>query len=347
MKIVFLVINYMPHQLVSIQSVIKYYSAEVHAFNYKDEHTIPKGIENLHTYQLKAFNRNQFLNKIIDTKPEMMVVAGWAVKDFVWVSKKVRNKLNIPVVSYSDTQWRGTWKQKVNSFISPWHIKKAYSHLWVAGMYQFEYARKLGFAKNQIIYNSLSCDVELFRQTSLEHKQNNYPKNFLFIGRFVPVKGLDLLIEAWQKIEDKKGWTITLIGDGPLKEKFRNIEGINIKDFMPQDLLIKEIEIAGCFVLPSVYEPWALVIHEAAASGLPIIATENCGAAPHFVISDWNGFQVKPQVNSIKIALQDIMDLDITCLMRFSENSRKLAESITPELGAAQLMSILKSSKLL
>ncbi|MCM4155367.1 glycosyltransferase family 4 protein [Gramella sp. AN32] len=347
MKIVFLVINYMPHQLVSIKSVIKYYNAEVHAFNYKDEHTVPKDIENLHTYQLGSFNRNQFLNKIVEINPAMMVVAGWAVKDFVWVSKKIRNKLHIPVVSYSDTQWRGTWKQKVNSFISPWNLKKAYSYLWVAGIYQFEYARKLGFAKNQIIYNSLSCDMELFRQTSLKHKQKDYPKNFLFIGRFVPVKGLDLLIEAWLKIEDKKGWSITLIGDGPLKENFKDIEGVEIKDFMQQELLIKEIEKAGCFVLPSIYEQWSLVIHEAAASGLPIIATENCGAAPHFVINNYNGYQIEASVESIGNALESILAMTTAELILYSQNSRILAESITPKLGAAQLRSVLNSNNFL
>lgn len=342
MKIVFLVINYMPHQLVSIKSLIKNYGVEVHAFNFKDEHTIPKNIEKLHTYQLKSFNRKEFLNKVIEIKPQMLVVAGWAIKDYVWVSKKIRKKFHIPVVSYSDTQWRGTWKQKINTFISPLHLKKAYSHLWVSGIYQYEYARKLGFVKDKIIYNSLSCDMELFRQTSLKHKEVNYPKNFLFIGRFATVKGLHLLIEAWQKIEDRKGWILTLIGDGPLKEKFGNFADVTIKDFMPQHLLIKEIETSGCFVLPSVYEPWALVLHEAAASGLPLIATKNCGAAPHFVVSGWNGYQVKPDVESLKSAMENVMEFDLNKLMLFSQNSKKVAESITPDLGAANLMSIIK-----
>jgi glycosyltransferase involved in cell wall biosynthesis len=110
---------------------------------------------------------------------------------------------------------------------------------------------------------------------------------------------------------------------------------------MPQSELIKEIEQAGCFVLPSVFEPWALVIHEVAASGLPIIATNVCGAAPHFVISGYNGYQIAPSVESIKRALEKVMALSEVQLIQFSENSKKLAESITPELGAAQLMSIL------
>ncbi len=342
MKIVFLVINYMPHQLVSIKSVIKNYNAEVYAFNFKDAHTIPSGIENLHTYELKDFTRIELLNKLIDIKPVLLVVAGWIVDDFVWAAKQIRKKLNIPVVTYSDTQWRGTWKQKINCLISPWHLKRAFSHIWVAGVYQYEYARKLGFAKKRIIYNSLSCDMELFRWVSLEQKQSTYPKNILFIGRFVPVKGLDLLIDAWQQIPDKKGWTLTLIGDGPLKVLIKNIDGIIIKDFMPQSDLIKEMEQAGCFVLSSVFEQWSLVVHEAVAAGLPVIATNVCGASPHFVVSGYNGFQVTVNSNSIKNAIENIIALSSTQLYQYSLNSRKMAENITPELGAAQLMSVLR-----
>lgn len=345
MKAVFLVINYMPHQLVSIGAVIKNYQAEVHAFSFKDNTPIPVNLKNLITYRLKDFSRKDFLQKLLEINPDIMVVAGWAVPDFVWAAKQVRKKKNIPVVSYSDTQWRGTWKQKINSLISPLHLKKAFSHLWVAGIYQYEYARKLGFSKRQIIYNSLSCDLELFKQGAFKHKKNNYPKNFLYIGRFVPVKGLNLLIEAWTQILDKKGWTLTLIGDGAEKDTIKNIRGVTVKNFMPQKELIREIEQAGCFILPSIFEPWALVIHEAAASGLPIIATNLCGAAPHFVISGYNGYQINPTVESIKLALEKVMALNENQLIQFSENSRKLAESITPELGAAQLMSIINEKK--
>lgn len=343
MKIVFLVINYMPHQLVAINTVLQHYKTEIHAFSYKDPQTIPGNIKNLHTYELKNFSRKAFLSSLIEINPEMIVVAGWAVADFVWAATQIRKKLKIPVVSYSDTQWRGTWRQQVNCLISPLHLKKAFTHLWVAGIYQYEYARKLGFMKNQIIYNSLSCDLELFMKVSVEHKKENYPKSFLFIGRFVPVKGLDLLMEAWEQISDKKGWTLTLVGDGPLKLKAQcqNKEHVIVKDFMPQTELIKEIERAGCFILPSVFEPWALVIHEAASSGLPIIATNVCGACPHFVINGYNGFQVQANVESLKNSLERIIAMEPIQLYQFSNNSRKLAANITPELGAAQLMSVL------
>ncbi|MFH6769535.1 glycosyltransferase family 4 protein [Gaetbulibacter aquiaggeris] len=345
MKIVFLVASYMPHQIALINAIIKQYNVEIHSFSIsKNFSFIPNNSKGLITYEPSNYNVIQLYRKILEINPKLIVVAGWFIKDFVGVAKKINKTLNIPVVSYSDTQWRNNWKQKLNCLISPWHLKKAFSHIWVAGIYQYEYARKLRFEKNQIIYNSLSCDIKLFQNVSFEQKTSDYPKNFLFIGRFVPVKGLHLLMDAWQQISDKKGWTLTLVGDGPLKTHYQNEESVIVKNFMPQTQLIKEIQQSGCFILPSVFEPWALVIHEAAAAGLPIIATDVCGATPHFVINGFNGYQVKPNVTSIKNALESFIMLDTKQLIRFSQNSLKLAESITPELGAAQLMSILNKA---
>jgi glycosyltransferase involved in cell wall biosynthesis len=340
-RAVFLVINYMPHQVVSMKAFIKYGHAEVHAFHFKENTEPPESNRNLKTYSLTQFSRIELLDKIKNINPEIMVVAGWAVSEFVWVAKKIKQELGIPVVTYSDTQWLGTWRQRINTLISPYHLKKAFSHAWVSGIYQFEYARRLGFNKRDIIYNALSCDVELFNKVSITAKREQYPKNILFIGRFVQVKGLDLLLEAWSRIKNKNGWTLTLVGDGPMKKSFINYNDIVIKDYMPQSMLINEMQNAGCFVLPSTFEPWALVIHEAAAAGMPLVVTDKCGAAPHFVIDGYNGYRVGANVNSLQKGLEKIINADTHTLLNFSERSKKLSNRITPEIGSAELLSVL------
>jgi glycosyltransferase involved in cell wall biosynthesis len=342
MRAVFLIINYMPHQLVTINTLIETYQLEIHSIAFKNNTTPPENTQYLKTYNLEDFSRPILLKTIVSLQPEIMVVAGWAVPDFVWAAKQVRKKLNIPVVSYSDTQWMGTWRQQVNTLISPWHLKNAFTHLWVAGMYQYEYARRLGFAKHKIIYNSLSCDLNLFKKVSLDHKLGNYPKNFLFVGRFVEVKGLDILLNAWKQISDKKGWTLTLIGQGHLKDQIKANNELIVKDFMPQAQLLNEMAHAGCFVLPSTFEPWALVLHEAAVAGLPIISTNVCGAASHFVIPGYNGYQVNPNIKDLKEAMEKIIDLELVELIRYSKNSQNLGNLISPEFGGAQLMSVIK-----
>jgi glycosyltransferase involved in cell wall biosynthesis len=46
---------------------------------------------------------------------------------------------------------------------------------------------------------------------------------------------------------------------------------------------------AGCLVLPSRFEPWGVVVHEATIAGLPVITTEACGAARRLVFDGHNG----------------------------------------------------------
>ena len=188
--------------------------------------------------------------------------------------------------------------------------------------------------------NSLSCDLRTFSPPSSNHEGQKL-KNFLFVGRLTQVKGLKKLIKAWKSIEELNGWTLTIVGEGPLEEILTDVDGIIWKGFLSQDELLQEMNQASCFVLSSVFEPWAVVIHEAAASGLPIIATDVCGAVPHFLISGYNGIVTLPNSESIAKAMIDIMGMTPEKWNKYSERSRELARSISPELGAAQLMSVL------
>lgn len=340
MKIIFLVIDYMPHQLTSINSLVENYDVEVHSITFKK--SIPSNVLPKHFYyQYNETERSSFLKLIVDLKPEALVVAGWLVSDYTWLSKKVRKYLSIPIIAYSDTPWYGTFRQKINCLISPLHLKRAFTHIWVAGIYQFEYARRLGYAKSNILFNALSCGPAFFYNLDDEFKVHRIKeKKLLFVGRFVNVKGLDLLLEAWANIQNKNGWELTLIGAGPLKPK-GNLESVILKDYMNNNDLINEMNNAACFILPSIFEPWGVVLHEAAAIGLPIIASNVCGAVPHFLVNNFNGYIVEPNSKSIQVAISKIINLEKEQLIKFSQNSRKLASSITPDKGAASIYSII------
>jgi len=344
MKIVFLIASYVPHQLLILNTLIEKHGAVVHSFSISKKYTfIPENRSGLFTYKSPDFSRTELLKKVIELDPDLVVVSGWMNSDYVAISKNLRSTLKVPIVSYSDTQWYGTLKQRVNAFISPWHVKKAFSHIWIAGIYQFEYARMLGFSKENIIFNSLSADVPLFHKAEITHKAQNYPKNFLYVGRLIPTKGLDILLKAWENILDKRGWTLTIVGNGPLSSVIKADKTIILKDFMKQEDLISEMQSSGCFVLPSRKESWALVIHEAVSAGLPMICTQTCGAAAHFVIDKFNGWKVnKEDVTDLHAAMMKIMDLDSNELYTYSINSRKLSTSITPELSAASLVQLIR-----
>lgn len=297
---------------------------------------------------LTLYNRFDFkdvddlFDHSVKCNPEIIVCAGWADRSYNKVAVKYRSR-GILTLAMSDTQWRGG-RQWINRLLSPFRHKRWFDYIWAAGLLQFDYARKLGFKPDRILLNCFAGDVETFSKVSIERKEKIYPKNFLFVGRFVHVKAIDVLLKAWSQITDKNGWTLTLIGDGPLKEQFKaGYPSVIIKDFMSQEELSEEAQNAGCFVIPSRFEPWALVIQEFAAAGLPIISTRQCGASHHFVLNKYNGYVVDAEnIEELIIAMKRIMNASTDALIKFSENSRSLALQCTPEFAADTLLSILK-----
>lgn len=342
MRFVFLIIDYVPHQVLSIKNLINNFDAEVLAFHVgRFNSYIPAYLNNFTTQNYKSLSKQEKLKAIKTFNPDVVVTAGWMIPEYNWLCRKIKQTMNIPIVAMSDTPWYGTWRQRVNAILSPFYVKKMFTHIWVAGIRQYDYARKLGFSNQQIIFNSLSADTEVFEKVNIEAKTTCYPKIFLFIGRYTEIKGLRNLIKAWSAIKDKKGWKFTLIGAGEMKDELINSGQFIVKDYMPQELLLDEMQHSGCFVLPSLHEPWALVIHEAASAGLPILCTETCGAAPHFVINGYNGYRIKDNsVEDLKLKLEKIINTDKSDLLKYSYRSRELSISINPEIQTASLMQL-------
>lgn len=284
----------------------------------------------------------QLYELILKIQPVVIQVCGTMDKLYCSTCVLVRNNLKIPIVSGSDAQFIGN-KRWLKVLLAPFRQKKYFDYFFVAGVRQYEYARRMGFDPEHILMHNLSADVDLFSQVNIDLKIKEYPKNILFIGRFVPIKGLNCLIDSWNSIHDKKGWTLTLVGNGELDNKTLLDDSILVKPFADQEELSKYLQISGCFVIPSIKEPWALVIHESAAAGLPIIASNDCGAVPHFVVNGFNGYTFShAKVGDLKDKLEMIINTSDDELLNMSYNSRELSKRITPHIVAQTLISIIK-----
>jgi glycosyltransferase involved in cell wall biosynthesis len=125
------------------------------------------------------------------------------------------------------------------------------------------------------------------------HQPGGWPRRFLFAGRYVEEKGLDVLIDGYARYRRTTNdpWPLTCCGSGPMNAQL-TAEGVeNLGFVQPQDLAAVMAR-AGAFVLPSRYDPWPLVIAEACAAGLPVICTEACGSAVELVRNLYSGWTV-------------------------------------------------------
>ncbi|GBR02570.1 glycosyltransferase [Acetobacter oeni] len=95
-------------------------------------------------------------------------------------------------------------------------------------------------------------------------------------GRMIPEKGFDVLLEAFARA-GLPDTALVLFGDGPERAALQARAGARV--FFPGFRTSLPLDLAGldAFVLPSRREPFGLVLLEAMAAGLPVLATEAGG----------------------------------------------------------------------
>ena len=117
----------------------------------------------------------------------------------------------------------------------------------------------------------------------------------LSVGRIIPSKGYDTLIEAVKELPEDVG---TYIVSGPATEALqKQLDGYGLKnihfvDFMPKEQLWKYYQMADFLVLPTRYDSWGLFVNEAMANGLPVITTRQCSAGLNLIQDGENGYLV-------------------------------------------------------
>ena len=116
---------------------------------------------------------------------------------------------------------------------------------------------------------------------------------FLFVGRFIERKGIDVLLDAFRGLERGELW---LVGDGPLRafveDEARGDPRIRVLGYADERSLPDVYRQADILVVPSLFEAWGLVVHEGLAHGLPVIATDQVAAADDLVAAGVNGYVV-------------------------------------------------------
>ena len=121
----------------------------------------------------------------------------------------------------------------------------------------------------------------------------------LFVGRFDPMKGVDLAIRSVYHLADSNEIQLFIIGgDGPSSGPYQKIEhyvnelgiGEQVQLIGPVEhsQMVRYYQKADVVVISSRYESFGLVILEALASGTPVASTP-VGIAPHVILQGTNG----------------------------------------------------------
>lgn len=202
-------------------------------------------------------------------KCRKIIYAGWLAPEYniySFLSPKKRNAI-VCESSILDVSLNG---------ISGWIKRKIISRMSAtlpSGKPHAQLFESIGFDGKQYITGS----VGIFNKPTRKHKEINIPLRYIYVGRLIKVKNVDLLI----RIFNQNGKPLTIVGQGVLEEHLKRQAKANISfsGFVNNEKLGDIYQQHDILILPSTYEPWGLVVEEAIYWGLPVIVSNKVGCS--------------------------------------------------------------------
>lgn len=217
-----------------------------------------------------------------------------------------------------------------------------------------EYLRTWQVPEEKIFYCTQAVDNDYWR-ISVERVDRTQARNnlglsgkvFLAVGQLIPRKGFSLFLQAWGDLPQqlKEQHHVVIVGKGEQETELRslvqklNISNVHFPGFKAMDELSQYYAAADVFVFPSLVDVWGLVVNEALACGLPVLASKYAGAS-HELIRDFGaGEIIDPKNISAFTAVLRRWCEDINVIPR--ETPRRAVEKYTFEVSINTIVGLL------
>jgi glycosyltransferase involved in cell wall biosynthesis len=171
----------------------------------------------------------------------------------------------------------------------------------------------------------------------------------LFVGKLSDRKNAKLLIEAYQRLRCPRP-NLLIVGTGEKENELKQycvkhkLTNVKFLGFQNQGFLPDIYSFSDVFVLPSVNEPWGLVVNEAMNAGCAIITTAEVGSAHDLVHENYNGIVLKElSVENLTNALTKCLEPDT--LNEYKLNSSKLIFNYSFEMNLIGLLAGLSNAR--
>ena len=295
-----------------------------------------------------------------ESRPEVVVVNGWstfaAQAAIVWCRR--RRLPYLLLVSSHDAAARSAWRRAARTPIVPRVVRSAWGALALGTLSRASLVAN-GARPERVGLFANTVDVAAWgeRADRLAGQRPELRASFgiqpgdvavLCVARLAPEKGLETLLRAAAAVQDPS-LVVALAGDGPERERLRRLAGelqvrLVLTGDLPWERIAEVYAAADVFALLSSWEPWAVVVNEAAASGLPLVLSDQVGAAPDLLVDGDNGALVKVgDVQAAAAALRQFA-LDPVARLAAGARSREIVQGWGYEPSVASFVATVREA---
>lgn len=240
------------------------------------------------------------VGRVIDrAAPDAVAIPGWSRPGCLHAFNHALRR-GLPTILLSESQAHDAPRRRIAEWAKAMLVRSADAAL-VGGRTHAGYLVSLGMAPDRIRLGYDAVDNAHFSRAAEDCRRRpedlrrrlGLPRRYMLCcARFVPVKNLPALVEACAILRRRghSDMSLVLVGDGPERARIEAVARehgvagcVHLAGFRQIDELPAYYALAEVFVLPSLVEPWGLVVNEAMACGLPVVVSERAGCARELV----------------------------------------------------------------
>ncbi len=262
---------------------------------------------------------------LIENHAEAVILLGYNDAGRVRILRWCRLN-NIPCFLFGDSNIKGDQTSNLKSRVKRRllsHLLRRVNGALACGSLGRAYFRRYGVPEERIFYMPYEPDYAMIASVTSQEVAEAYRRRHLpadrdylvYCGRLAHIKRVDLLIDGFVAIADlRPGWDLLIVGDGPLRSDLETRvpellrSRVHWAGFIDDQREVARLQRGGrVLVLPSDDEPWGVVVNEAVAAGLAVVATDIVGAAAELVHDRVNGRLIESGDRSaLIVALLDV-----------------------------------------
>ncbi|HEX8340823.1 MAG TPA: glycosyltransferase family 4 protein [Tepidisphaeraceae bacterium] len=207
----------------------------------------------------------------------------------------------VPCFLFADSNIKGDHTTGAKAIVKRALLRRVIrwsTFLFPCGTLGRDYFIKYGATADRVIFYPYEPDYPRIQAAAPDHTLVPPGRRaVLFCGRLIPEKRPDMALRAFIEIAAQRPeWDMLFLGDGPLRESLEAEVPEAVRPrirwlgfYRDPDETYRVFKSADVLVLPSDYEPWGVVINEAVAAGLAVVASDKVGAAAELVRDGVNG----------------------------------------------------------